>query len=674
LNLNRWAIERAVIPASAMAILMTQSTVYAGNTWDGGAGTGNWSDGNNWNADGAPVYGTLVFSGNTQTTTNNNSVTAMNQVNWNGTAAWVMNGSSTLSLFDFGGTQAKLESLGSGGVTINANITFAANNGTPPNPFGEINAVSSNIAFTGGTLTVNGSSVNGIKFFGGAGRDVSFANTVSASGKWFGFTNSNGSSITIASGANVTTGDFYVMNGNTLNLSGGTLTTSAVRLGGDFGNTGNQNQTLGGTLALTPLTGGVNFSSVINTVINNSSNALLIDSKNTSGNNTLSGSLFLDSDLRTLQQAGGTLAFTTGSTDIKGRRLTVDGAGTTSISQVLSSSLGAGGMLVKAGAGTLILSNVSNTYTGTNNNTLNASGTQINAGTLAIAADTSLGLAPSGAYNNVQFTGSGTLRSNGDISLHANRNISVANGSTATFDSAGNTFTINGIINGSGGAVTKTGAGTVVLTATNSYTGATNVNEGRLIVTGAISNSSGVTVAAGARLAGESSDLGVTNGKVSAITLSGGTGTGGILSPGNGTAGDLGTLYGTSLAWNGSTTTPFSQMQFDLGSSNASDKLILSGAMTKGTGSIFEWDFGGTGVLNNIYTLVTATGGFGSGESAFIASNFTYKAGSLASGLTGSFSISGNNLNFAVIPEPTSALAGLLIGAGLLRRRRNVGC
>jgi autotransporter-associated beta strand protein len=244
------------------------------------------------------------------------------------------------------------------------------------------------------------------------------------------------------------------------------------------------------------------------------------------------------------------------------------------------------------------------------------------------------------------------------------------NANTAAFSGAGN-FTLSGPVSGSGGVLSKSGTGTLTLSnTTNGYTGATSVNSGKLIVTGAIIASSGVSVSAGATLAGESGDSGVSNGKVSAITLSGGVGTGGILAPGNGTAGDLGTLYGTSLAWNGATTTAFSQMKFDLGSGNASDKLVLSGAMTKGTGSIFEWDFGNTGVLNSTYTLVTAAGGFGSGGSLFSASNFTYKTGSLASGLTGSFSISGNNLTFTVVPEPTSALAGLLITAGLLRRRR----
>ena len=37
----------------------------------------------------------------------------------------------------------------------------------------------------------------------------------------------------------------------------------------------------------------------------------------------------------------------------------------------------------------------------------------------------------------------------------------------------------------------------------------------------------------------------------------------------------------------------------------------------------------------------------------------------------GYFTINGTSLNWTAVPEPTSALAGLLLGAGLLRRRRN---
>lgn len=239
---------------------------------------------------------------------------------------------------------------------------------------------------------------------------------------------------------------------------------------------------------------------------------------------------------------------------------------------------------------------------------------------------------------------------------------------TFTFNSA-LANTINGtILNGSGTiGFTKGGNGAVTLSNTDhTYTGATTVTAGSLLVTGSIATSSGVTVSNGAILGGTGN--GTTTGKVSAITLNGGSGTGGILSAGTGVTGDIGTLYGSSLAWNGATDSVFSQMKFDLGSSNASDKLELSGAMTKASGSIFDWDFGGTGVLGNTYTLVTAAGGFGTFDAL---TDFTYS--NLASGLTGSFAISGSDLQFttfSAVPEPTSALAGLLITAGLLRRRR----
>jgi hypothetical protein len=43
---------------------------------------------------------------------------------------------------------------------------------------------------------------------------------------------------------------------------------------------------------------------------------------------------------------------------------------------------------------------------------------------------------------------------------------------------------------------------------------------------------------------------------------------------------------------------------------------------------------------------------------------------SLFTGANGSFSFTGSTLTWTAVPEPTSALAGLLIAAGLLRRRR----
>jgi autotransporter-associated beta strand protein len=72
---------------------------------------------------------------------------------------------------------------------------------------------------------------------------------------------------------------------------------------------------------------------------------------------------------------------------------------------------------------------------------------------------------------------------------------------TATNDAA-DTATISTMLSGAGG-LTKTGAGSVTLSGTNTYTGATSVSAGTLAVSGgdAISSNSSVTVASGATLA-----------------------------------------------------------------------------------------------------------------------------------------------------------------------------
>jgi autotransporter-associated beta strand protein len=510
----------------------------------------------------------------------------MNQVNWNGSAAWSMTGSSTLSLFDFGGTQAKLESLGTGGVDINAPIVFAANNASPPNPFGEINAVNSDLVFSGSTLTVNGSSCNGIKLWGG-GRTVTFNNTVSASGKWFGFTTTGGARATI--GGSVTSGDWYVMNNGTLNLAaGGSLTTTALRLGGDFGNTGNQNQTLSGTFNLTGTSGGQTFSSTINSVSGNTSGALVINSLNSSGVNTLSGGIFLDSGLRITNAAGGTLSLS-GTTDVKAQQIIFGPAGTITVA-ALTSSLGAGGTLLLNGPGTLNLTNTGATYTGTTSSTLNAAGTQITGGgTLGIVGDTSLGVAPAGSYNNLQFLGAGTLRAGANnITTASTRSILVTNGASATFDTGTNTLTVNGVINGAG-TMTKTGNGTLVLNANNTYTGTTTVSQGTLNVAGSTASGSAVTVSSGATISG----TGLVGGTLAINS-------GATLAPGNGGIGVLTnsgapTLAGTTL------------MELNRAASPNADKFVRSGGSLTYGGALNVTNVGAAAQNGDTFTLFNAT-------------------------------------------------------------------
>src|SRR5206468_3582849 len=127
--------------------------------------------------------------------------------------------------------------------------------------------------------------------------------------KWFGFT-TGGSGNTVVINGTVTSGDWYVMNSGTLNISSTANFSAAgvIRLGGDFGNTGNQDQTKSGTLQLTSTTGGQTLTNIINSVTGNTSAALQVNSLNTSGTNTISGNIFLDSNMKISQSSGGTLA------------------------------------------------------------------------------------------------------------------------------------------------------------------------------------------------------------------------------------------------------------------------------------------------------------------------------------------------------------------------------
>lgn len=645
----------------------------AGNTWTGGGASTNWSDNNNWGG-AAPTYGTLTFiTGGTQGTTSvNNSITAQNRLYWDGTSSWTLNnsGGTILSLYDSGGTQAKIENSSTGLVTINAPITFAANNGSPPNPFGEINAIDGDLTFGTGPLTVNGSSVNGIKLFGN-GHTTTFNGTVAASGKWFATTAEN---TTIAVGGAFTSGDIYVMNNGTLKInSGATLTTSAVRLGGDFGTTGNQNQTLGAKLQFTDLTGGQSFGGTINTTSGNSSNALLVESLNTSGTNTLSGGVFLDSDLKTLVSAGGALSFSGGSVNVKDKKFTIAGDGTTTFNEPVTSSLGAGGFIVKEGTGVLILQHTSNSYTGTASNTLNANGTRITGGTLGIYGDGSLGLVPAGAYNNIQFQDNGTLQDTAnDISLHANRRISISAGKTATFDSNGNTFTINGVINGTSGNVAKSGAGVVVLNGNNSYTGTTQVLAGTLYVNGTHTGGDNYSVSSGATLGG-SGTIDLAASKSVAISA------GGKVAPGT-SAGKLTVDASFSLA---NDATAVTEVEIsDVVSAGTFDQLEVKGSGSSLTinGSRLnviaapDVQLGTTGAGG--YKVISLTSGatYSSSSNVFAnlngqASSTTYDDGGMK------YTVFYNNndgiyINFSYVPEPSGAML-LSIGAAAMLRRRH---
>jgi autotransporter-associated beta strand protein len=128
----------------------------------------------------------------------------------------------------------------------------------------------------------------------------------------------------------------------------------------------------------------------------------------------------------------------------------------------------------------------------------------------------------------------GSIEGNGSVFLGANNLTVGSNNLTTTYSGSAQDGGDNG---GTGGSLTKIGNGTLTLSGTNTYTGATAVNSGKLVVDGSTAASSGVTVNAGAVLGG--------HGVVSSIS---GAGT---IAPGNSpgilTASSLNPSGGTNL-------------------------------------------------------------------------------------------------------------------------------
>ncbi|HSW93953.1 MAG TPA: filamentous hemagglutinin N-terminal domain-containing protein, partial [Gammaproteobacteria bacterium] len=230
---------------------------------------------------------------------------------------------------------------------------------------------------------------------------------------------------------------------------------------------------------------------------------------------------------------------------------------------------GAGAAFTKAGAGILALSNTNNSYTGTTtiaNGTLSptvvgalgqAGGGVIaitpSAGSTAILDLTGLGANltnPSSIQFNSSATNS-TAQLSPSTTFTLTSPISLTGALNNVISVASSTATISGLISGSGGGFSKSGAGTLIISnASNSYTGATTVNAGTL----SIPNTTAMSTSAATVLSGGALDLNFNNatfGNTNTITLSGtGVSSGGALTfSGNGiTINNPITLGGTSTA------------------------------------------------------------------------------------------------------------------------------
>ncbi|AMB44900.1 autotransporter-associated beta strand repeat-containing protein [Methylobacterium sp. AMS5] len=327
-----------------------------------------------------------------------------------------------------------------------------------------------NLGTVGGGLTNAGSATNDGTLSGPVTNSGSFANRGTAG------------ALTSKAGAVTNTGTLngaVIVTGGSLALGPGSLVTGALtngatvtvqgRIAGAVTNGAGASFTLSGPLAdLTALTNAGTVSLA--------GNAL--------GIGTLTG------EGGVIQNAGAPAAV-----------LTL-GAGSTA-GTVLQDGAGGALALAKVGSGTLTLTGAS-TYGG---------GTTVTGGTLALGRP---GAAGSGAIaldsgTRLAFLGSGYTVENA---------IRLEGPAAATIDSGSGAVALSGSISGPG-ALEKAGLGTLVVSGTGTYTGATAVTAGILQVDGALTGASILTVEPGAGLTG--------TGRVGALTVH----SGGFVAPGN---------------------------------------------------------------------------------------------------------------------------------------------
>ena len=354
--------------------------------------------------------------------------------------------------------------------------------------------------------------------------------------------------------------------------------------------------------------------------------------------------------------SGGTLSLATGGT-------TVQESGTDSAT--ISSAITGSAALTESGPGTVTLTG-SNSYSG---------------GTNIVGGEVSFASGSLGSSGSIDFTGNGTLQWNGSNTQDISSRLAINSGASATLDTESNTVTLGTAFGASGsGSLAKVGSGTLILPATETYTGTTTVSAGTLQLGNGTSNGS---------VAGSISDgstlTWMPGGSLSyAGTISG---AGGVTMSGSGTL----TLTGSN-SYGGGTTIAGGEVSFangSLGSSGSIDftgngTLQWNGSNTQDVSSRLAINNGVNATLNvgsNTVTLATPFGASGSGSLTMAGSGTlilpasetytgttTVSAGTLQLGNgTSSGSVAGNisdNSTLAWMPAGSLTYGGVISGYG----------
>ena len=405
-----------------------------------------------------------------------------------------------------------------------------------------------------------------------------------------------------ASGGNITFGAFTRKNGGTFDfkkVGAGSMTTTTVNnngiLGGWatwFGTDWLAGTTLAAYAAYTTSSDATTWLAANNVSLAASPLANLDDTTINSLRLTAAATIALNTSKTLTLSSGGLLLTGSGATAVTGGTLKGPGGADLIVVQNSSSDLTVSSdladnitatSLTKSGSGKLILQGA-NTMTGTN---------YLNGGTVEVSDLAKLAGGPL-AMN------AGTLRYTGGSAV-STRAVTL-NGLGATLDVSvgGTTLTQSAPLTGSGaalgdfGGLTKIGPGTLVLTASNYFTGPTLVSNGVLIING--TNACNATTWNGGSLAVYGGTLG-GNGKINGPVA---VKSGGAISPGT----SLGTLtLGTNLVLESGSTGLFEVTN----SPGACDLLVVQGNLAV-TNTVISLSVLGSPLAAGTYTLIQYSG------------------------------------------------------------------
>src|SRR5210317_832568 len=406
-------------------------------------------------------------------------------------ATTVNNGTLKVTADDALGTTAGSTTVASGATLDFAGVTYGTTESVTVNG-GTISTSTGTSSFAG-AITLGANSI-----FDVDGTQLTVSGNVTDGGNIYNIDKTGTGILVLSNTTNSYTG--------TTDISAGTLTvTGSLNSGTYNSNITNEcaliynsasDQTLGGVISLT------------GTLEKANSSTLTLSGANTyTGTTTVTaGTLEVDG---TLAQTAVTVASgATYDVDATDTVLSIAGAGTIDLTDAALTA-GDGNDLEFSG-----VFNGANTFTKVGSATLTLSGDNssasytgriiIDAGTISISSDSNLGSPNTPDADRLTLQG-GTLLITQTITLDTNRGITLSTDGGTINVADTKTATYDGAITGST-AFTKDGNGTLDLGGTNTYTGATNIDDGELNVTGTLSDSTAVTVASGATYDSDTTD------------------------------------------------------------------------------------------------------------------------------------------------------------------------